>query len=318
VLVDLRAIERHVDDPSPRGRALGVRGLLKEAIDRIDDSTQQEAARRLFGLATGTRALNWGGRENKAAKALNLGRDAFRRRTKKRPRSHSDCLIAAVAEEIFLLEFECLARERWQAQRSQLAGIAYEPTREQIDLYTEMGGRIYTAAAELKSFAEMHVGESHPVQESINDLLRSALFAYICFSRAQERHIDLFSHRWGLTRTEAEKEFVALLHAVTLEQPLSMVEQSWLRAQVSGIEQPPELSSFLERLESATTGVHIQEKWRVWAKACSCYPEDPLPSCALHRFIRTGFRLYDLFNEEVKAVAAIATQSELLSEESKA
>ena len=314
MLVDLRAIERHVDDPSPRGRALGVRGLLKEAIDRIDDSAQQEAARRLFGLATGTRALNWGGRENKAAKALNLGRDAFRKR---RPRSHGDRLIAAVAEEIFLLEREYLARERWQARRSELAGIAYEPTRAQIDLYTAMGGHVFAAAAELASFAEkMHAGDVHPEQESWNDNLRSALFEYVCFSCAQERHIDLFSHRWGLTRAEAEKEFVTLLHTITLEQPLSMTEESWLRVQISDIKQPPELSSFLELLESAATGVRIQEKWKAWATACDCHPKNPLQSCALHRFIRTGFHLYDIFNEELKAVEDFGAPSEALSQES--
>lgn len=102
-LLALRCVQRRAAasayPATDDGRALALRDVIADALDALGDGPHGDAARLLFGTATGTRGRALKDRRRLAADALELVPDTFRK-------NYEPGLVHDVATEIFRAEHD--------------------------------------------------------------------------------------------------------------------------------------------------------------------------------------------------------------------
>lgn len=275
--------------------AVAASTTVKEAALRVDDCDAYGAANSLLGLAPGSRGTLLKERRRKAAEALHVAPETFRK-------EREDGLVEAVTDELFAADsaYRFRHRHRKEAEREP------EQTRLGIDWLEQHRSyrRIWTPITGMRNDLAVlrgYLAADEEDQPAIADRLANVSWQYARFQLGLQRFIEEQGGLWLLADIDSEIAAAEAVYKLTLLVPLGEADSSWLRTLL--IQAPhEELEGFSDLLIAA--GERRRELMGAWLRWTGCLEADDANcGCDYHTWQRAADEFIGLIDADWYRVA---------------
>ncbi|MEU4413917.1 hypothetical protein [Nocardia salmonicida] len=267
-----RQIELNVVGSEPAPAA--IESLVRQAVDHLDGGDFQEAAEYTFGLIGGTKFAPSVDRRRRAARAMNVEPETFRKAQEKE-------IVEQTAEAVLALCHEAAMRRTHQAMErrhpadSRLA-VAWVT---RFEAYYRIWTPVYALGADLRAALDTYAQEPadhlpwdpdsvepfDPVKEA-QGYARSALHWYAKFLLEERRFVAKHGGLWLLSDAQVESSVRDAVYRVGWHNPINEENDSWLRRTLA-TSQLEEAELFYRALESTSQGESIHALWQKFVLA---------------------------------------------------
>ena len=277
-------------DRNPVYLPQAIDDLLRRAIDRMDGGPVELTCETLFGLGQGQRGLRPTELRARAANALNIGVETFRREPEQ-------TAISELAEAILALCRDEDQRSARAAVISSVAGTRHAADSrlavnwtERFEDYYRIWTPAYALAADLVAYRSTLLSperewdipdepgkliaplsaatEPYSQEYQAEGYVRFAIYRFAHFKSELQRFMVKRGGFWLLSDADSEQIVTDAVYRIGWHSPNNERDDSWMRStykQADG-----ELHAFQNLMMHTSIGSEVHDDWQAWAAKCLC------------------------------------------------
>lgn len=248
----------------------GIDLLLRKAVDTLGGGSLQEAAEYSLGLYPGTALWKNVDRRRRAAEALGVAADTYRKGQEKEVLRQVAEAVLRVREEARMHRTNLDMQNRVRPADSRLA-VQWV---ERFEAYNRIWTQTWALAADLEAAIDTYRGghHEHPPWDPDSDLPydyinqaegygRDALYRLTCFWLELKRFRTRYGGMWLFSDKDIEEQVSEAVYRIGWHNELTADDESFLRRQLAD-SRHEEIDTFWQLIQAFPRTSVIEAKWQ--------------------------------------------------------